>query len=306
MTKQMKADIMLLVVTLGWGISYILMDFSLKAVGPFMLNAYRFLIAFFVAAVLLFPRLRGVSRTTLRYSALIGVALTLVYTGCTVGVMYTSLSNAGFLCALTVVITPVFSFLFLRQRPEKKLILVVAVALIGIALLTLTESLTPKLGDVLCIMAATAYAGDLLLTERAVKQEEVNALQLGIFQLGFTGLFMLILSIFFGELTVPSSGSIWGAVLALSIMCTGIAFIVQTVAQQYTSASHVGVIFALEPVFAGVAAFFVAGEVLTPRAYLGAFLLVSCLFIMELDLNKIFARLAGVKKKEALPEESRE
>ncbi len=73
----------------------------------------------------------------------------------------------------------------------------------------------------------------------------------------------------------------------LSVFCTGAAFIIQAVAQQYTSASHVGVIFALEPVFAGIVAFFLAGEILTVRAYVGAALLVSSLFIMELDIFKL-------------------
>ena len=69
---------------------------------------------------------------------------------------------------------------------------------------------------------------------------------------------------------LPGSGPIWGAVAFLAVFCTGLAFIVQTLAQQYTSASHVGVIFTLEPVFAGIVAFLFAGEVLTPRAYVGA------------------------------------
>lgn len=290
MTKQMKADGMLLIVTLGWGISYLLMDYCLKDMGPFMLNTYRFLIAFFIAGIFTFPKLKNVNKTTLKYAALIGCALTLVYTGCTIGVMHTSISNAGFLCALTVVITPIFSFIFFKERPDKKLIFVVAVALFGIGLLTLNENLTPRLGDILCIMAATAYAVDLLITDRAVKREDVNAFQLGVFQLGFTGLFMLILSLSFGQMTLPSSAGVWKAVLFLAIFCTGVAFIVQTVAQQYTTASHVGVIFTLEPVFSGVAAFFIAGEVLAPRAYVGAVLLVSCLFIMELDVKKIFGK----------------
>lgn len=56
-------------------------------------------------------------------------------------------------------------------------------------------------------------------------------------------------------------------------------------AQQYTSANHVGVIFTLEPVFAGFVAFFFAGEILLPRAYVGALLLISGCFIMEINFK---------------------
>lgn len=286
MTKQMRADIMLLMVTLFWGVSYWLIDVSLAEVGPFKLNALRFLIAFFIAVIFTFPKLKTVNRTTMKYSAIIGVALLFVYIGATFGVKYTSLSNAGFLCALTVVITPILAYFVLKQKPEKKLAVVVIMCLMGIALLTLKDNLRPALGDLFCIMAAFAYAVDLLLTEVAIIRKKVDAFQLGVFQLGFTGLFNLIISFFVETPTLPHSMEAWTAVLFLSVFCTGIAFIAQALAQQYTSASHVGVIFSLEPVFAGIVAYFLAGEILSAQAYVGAALLVSGLFIMELDIKK--------------------
>ena len=102
MTKQVKADIMLVLVTLCWGVSYYLTDLSLTSLEPFTLNAIRFLGAFLVACLFTFPKLKTVNRTTLKYSFLVGIALTFVYIGSTFGVMYTSLSNSGFLCASAV------------------------------------------------------------------------------------------------------------------------------------------------------------------------------------------------------------
>lgn len=286
MTKQIKADLMLLLVTLCWGVSYYLMDVSLADIGPFTLNAFRFLGAFLVAAVLLFPKLKTVNKMTLKYSLWIGLALVLVYIGATFGVMYTSLSNSGFLCALTVVFTPILARIFQKKKAEKKVIFVVILCVIGIALLTIKENLKPALGDILCILCAVAYAADLLITETAVEKEEVDALQLGIFQLGFTGIFNLILAFLVEEPHFPGSAAVWGAVVFLAVFCTGLAFIVQAIAQQYTSANHVGVIFTLEPVFAGFVAFFAAGEVLLPRAYLGAVILITSLFVMEIDFKR--------------------
>ncbi|MEL7655349.1 MAG: DMT family transporter [Bacillota bacterium] len=288
MTQQIKADLMLLLVTLFWGVSYWLIDVSLTDVGPLMLNALRFLIAFAVAVVFAFSKLKTVNRITLKYSAVIGVALLFVYIGATFGVRYTSLSNAGFLCALTVVITPILAFFIFKHKPEKKLTAAVIMSLMGIALLTLKgNQIKLALGDLLCIMAAFAYAVDLIITEAAVKKEQVNAFQLGVFQLGFTGIYNLVLSLIIETPSIPQSPRTWTSVLFLSIFCTGLAFIVQTLAQQYTSASHVGVIFSLEPVFAGVVAFFLAGEVLAPQAYFGALFLVSSLFMIELDIGRV-------------------
>ncbi len=283
--KQVRADMMLLLVTLCWGVSYYLMDLCLTDMGPFTLNAFRFLGAFVVACVISFPKLRPINRTTLKYSFLVGFALVFVYIGATFGVMYTSISNSGFLCALTVVFTPILALIFKKQVPSKKFLLVLLLSVVGIGLLTLNEDFRPALGDILCIMCAVAYAIDLLLTETAVACERVDAFQLGVFQLGVTGLFMLILAMIFETPHFPTTPKIWGSAIFLSIFCTGVAFIVQAVAQQYTSASHVGVIFTLEPVFSGVVAYFFANEVLLPRAYVGAVLMIASLFIMEIDFS---------------------
>lgn len=285
MTTQLKADLMLILVTFAWGVSYYLMDVSLADMDPFTLNAHRFLIAFFVALIVAFPKLRSVNRQTLFYSFVIGSILVVVYIGATFGVLYTSLSNVGFLCALSVVFTPILGYYIFGIVPSKKLRLVVVLCIVGIGLLTLDNQLKVAVGDLLCILCAVAYAFDLLITERAVRKPRVNAFQLGVFQLGFTGVWQLLLALVFEEPHLPTNSTVWASVLFLAIFCTGIAFIVQTVAQQYTTANHVGVIFTLEPVFAGFVAFFIAGEILLPRAYLGALLLISGCFIMEINFK---------------------
>lgn len=294
MNKQLKADLMLVLVTLCWGISYYLMDLALTDMDPFTLNAHRFLGAFAVAGLLSYKKVRNVNRTTLKYSLLVGAALVFVYIGATFGVKYTTLSNSGFLCALTVVFTPLIAWVFLRQKLDRKMTLSVVICFIGIALLTLKDDFSINLGnlkgDLLCILCAVAYAIDLLLTEKAVSHKDVDAYQLGVFQLGVTGLCNLILAIIVETPHFPTTGNVWGAVIFLSIFCTGVAFVVQPVAQQYTSASHVGVIFALEPVFAGIVAFALAGEVLSPKSYFGAVLMIASLFIMEIDFSRIFSR----------------
>ncbi len=282
MPKQLKADLVLLFVTLSWGVSFLLIDLCLTEIGPLTLNALRFLLASAGAALLMFPKMRGMTRETRRYSLGLGAILAVVYVCSTVGLVYTSMSNAAFLCALTVVLTPIVNFLVCRVRPGRRLILVLALALSGVALMTLTESLKPRLGDILCILCAVCYAFDLLLAEHAVKRPRVDAFQMGVLHLGVAGAFNLIFALIWEKPALPQSGKVWGAVIFLAVFCTGLAVLAQTMAQQYTTSTHVGVIFSLEPVFAGVAAYFFAGERLTARGYLGAALLMAGMIIMEL------------------------
>ena len=285
--KQLQADMLLLLVTLGWGVSYFMMDLCMEELPPLTLNAYRFLGAFAVAAVLTFKRIKNVNRTTLKYALYVSIALVVVYIGATYGVKYTTQSNAGFFCATSAVFTPILAFFIKKAIPDRKLKLVIVMCFIGIALMSLNEHFHVALGDLLCLMAGVSYAIMLLINESGVRHEEVDAFQLGVYQLGFTGIWMVILSLIFEQPCMPHSAECWGSTIFLAVFCTGVAYVAQAIAQQYTTATHVGIIFALEPVFAGVVAFLFAGEILLPRAYFGAFLMLMSILIMEVDTDSI-------------------
>ena len=291
MTQQRKADLLLVTVTGFWGISYFLMDLCLTDLPPLCLNAFRFLIAFGTLAAVFFRQMRGISRTTLKYSLIVGLSLTCVYICCTYGVLYTSISNAGFICALPVVTTPLLEFLLTRRRPDRRLLASLMLCTVGLALLTLNEQFRPAPGDIICLGVAVFYAADLVITGRAVRHPEVNALQMGICQLGVVGIMMLVLTLTLEEPHLPSTPVIWGSALFLAIFCSGIAFVVQTVQQQYTSASHVGLIFTLEPLFSAIVAYFLADERLSARGYIGGLMMMASLILMELDWGAVKRKL---------------
>lgn len=284
MNKQRKADLLLLLATAFWGTSYYLTDLSLTDLPPMFLNAFRFLSAFFVSGIVFRKHLRRFNMPTLRYSILVGLALTGTYILYGYGILYTSLSNAAFICSLAVVFTPVFSYLFDRIGPNRKMLLCILVCAAGLALLTLDDQLRPSIGDLICLGVPVCYALDLTMTERAVRHKEVDALALGVCQLGVVGIITLALSLVLEQPHLPTTPATWASSLVLGFLCTGAAFLIQSVQQKYTTANHVGLIFTLEPVFATIVAFLFAKEVLAPRGYLGMALMLLSLLLMELDL----------------------
>ena len=286
MNKQQKADFLLIMVTAFWGVSYFLVDLCLTDLQPLNLNAFRFLLSFVLLSVVFFPKMRHISRETWKYSVIVGVFLTAVYVCCTYGVLYTSISNVGFLCALPVVTTPVLQFFFMGKKPGKRLLISLSMCTIGMAMLTLNEAFRPALGDIICLGVALFYALDLIVTEKAVVQPQVDPLQMGILELGVVGVIMLGLSLILEQPRLPSTPIIWGSAVFLALFCTGFAFVVQTVQQQYTTASHVGLIFTLEPLFSAIVAYFLADEVLSVRGYFGAALMMGSLVLMELLPSK--------------------
>ena len=284
MNREQKADMMLLLATAFWGISNSLTAICLNELQPLTLNAFRFVTGFAVLGLIFRRNLRHVSRKTIRYSILVGLSLVVVYAAATYGVMYTSVSNAGFIGAMTVLFTPLFEFILYRKKPGKKFSFSLLICLIGIALLTLSETLKPALGDIICLLVPTFYAVDLMLTEKAVADPEVDPLALGICDLAVVGIVMLVLSFLVESPALPQSPQVWAAALFLGIFCSGICLVLQSVYQKDTTATRAGLIFTLEPVFSAVFAFFLLGERLGVRGYIGAALMLASLFVMELDI----------------------
>lgn len=284
MSKQKRADLLFLLITGFWGASYYLTDLCMKEMPPMFLNAFRFISAFLVLGVFFFKKIVKINLITIKYSILIGLALTGTYIFYAYGISRTSLSNAAFICALPVVFTPLLEFIFKGIKPSQKLFACLVLCVFGLALLTLSDNLKPEIGDIICLGVPLCYAIDLILTEKAVNTEGVDALNMGVFELAFVGIVTLILSFFIEEPRLPQSKSVWVAALFLGLFCTGIAFVVQAIQQKYTTASHVGLIFTLEPVFASIIAFIFANEVLRARSYVGMVLMIISLILMEVDI----------------------
>lgn len=292
MTRQIRADLMLLVVTVFWGASYILTKLALEVLQPFNLTALRLLIAFIVSALVFYKRISKADIRTIKYSLVLAVILVGMFISMSFGLKYTTASNAGFLISLAVIIIPILSYLFLKQKIEKKVVIGVCIAPIGIALLTLNSQFSVSGGDLLCILCALFSAMHVVCM--GAFTQKVDSIALGILQLGFAGIFSIVFSLLTETVRLPSTTVSWGATLALSILCTAVGYIVQATAQQYTSATHTGLILSLEPVFSAILGFAFLGEILSARGYAGAAILLFSVLIAELDFKKKEIKVEGI------------
>ena len=117
---QVKADFMMLIVTMLWGSSYLFMKMGLDSLQGFNLIALRFCLAFLLAGIVFYKRLMKINSKTVLYGFLLGTILFLAISVVTMGLNFTSISNAGFLFSLSVVFVPLLLAIFFRKRPEKK------------------------------------------------------------------------------------------------------------------------------------------------------------------------------------------
>ncbi len=282
--KQSRADLLIFTVTLCWGSSYLFMKMGMDSLSPYNLIALRFGLAFILTALIFFRQLRHLDWRTTGYGALLGLCLFGVFAFIMFGLQTTSTSNAGFLVSLTVIFVPILYWLLFRRALAGKQIVGVLLAVIGIGLLTLNGQLAIHPGDALCILAALCYAGYILITGAAARLTR-STLNLGIMQLGFAGLYGLIFSLIFEAPTLPHTGDGWLAVLALSVVCSAFGFVVQPIAQKYTTPTRTGLIFSLEPVFAALFAYWFEHEMLSVKGYIGAGLVLAGVVVSEWKLG---------------------
>lgn len=297
--KPLKADLMILFITICWGSSYLFMKMGLDSLGEFNLIALRFGLAFILAGVIFLPRLRQVNVKTIRYAMLLGFILFIMFTALTFGLKTTTTSNAGFLVSLTVVFVPLLHTFLFKKKIENQVVVSILLALTGIALLTIQLPFTFKIGDLFCIAAALCYALHINMVSTAA--QKVDTLSLGILQLGFTGLYAFISSLLFETPVWPSTTNSWIAVLVLSVVCTAVGFIFQTIAQKYTTATRTGLVFSLEPVFAALVGFWFAHEIMNSNQYVGAALVFLSVVLSSV---KVKVRRRSTVKNRTVPMET--
>ncbi|BAL00128.1 hypothetical protein OBV_29290 [Oscillibacter valericigenes Sjm18-20] len=156
-----------------------------------------------------------------------------------------------------------------------------ATALAGVALLTLRESLSVDAGEWFCLAAAMLYAGSIILTDRLSRQDD--PLTMGILEVGFVGLFALIVSLFTETPRLPAGIVEWGVILMLAVVCTGFGFTLQPVAQRYTSVERAGLFCALNPASAALLGAVFLHERLGWRGFVGCLLVLASVALSHLE-----------------------
>ncbi|MFR3996594.1 MAG: DMT family transporter [Oscillospiraceae bacterium] len=293
MEHQRRADLMLLLTTSFWGISNCLTAICLRDMQPLTLNAFRFVIAFLVLGFVFHKNLRRVSRVTVKYSIMVGLSLVIVYTSLTYGVLYTSVSNAGFIGALSVVTTPILEFIVYHKKPEKKFGVSMLLCLVGLALMT-ERNAQARVRRYHLPVRSGVYSVDLMVTERPWRMKRSTRWRSAC-DLAVVGVVMLMLSVFLETPALPGTAKVWAAALFLGIVCSGVCLVIQSVYQKHTTASRASLIFTLEPVFSAIFAFFLLGERIGVKGYIGAALMLASLVLVEVDVGALF----GKNKKKA-------
>lgn len=272
MSNKFIPKILLISVTIFWGCSYFLSKLAYNYVGVMTSISLRFVIGFFLITLFFYKKLKEIDFQLIKKGTYLGFYLFLGILFSSYGVKYTTASNAGFLSCLYIVILPFIYFFIFKKKILKKEIVGSILSFIGIALLSITESFSIHIGDILCIISAFLFSGVIILGDKYSKKH--STLLLGIVQLGSVSILSTIFALFLEDYTIPykSVGIIY--ILILALICTAYCYIVQLYSQKFVNAVEAGIILSLEPVFSAIFSFLVLGEILLFRSYIGGFLIM--------------------------------
>jgi len=286
---------LLLVVTAIWGSTFAVVKTAVTDLHPATLIFWRFAIGTCCLLPLLLWHGRMGGRITVAAgqprrlwldSLLLGGWLIAGYGTQTIALSSTSANRAAFITALSVVMVPLWQALVARKRLAVTLWGAVVLAVAGLALLS-WEGGRLVTGDLWALACAVTYAGFILTLERTSRHHP--ALKYTLAQLLWvSALALLWLLLARAPLLPPvlgSGGAGWGPLLYLGAAATAVTTLLQTLGQRWVSAAEASVIYALEPVSASIFSYFLLGERVYLRGFVGGAMVVGATVLSQFKVG---------------------
>ena len=267
----------LIAVTAVWGVTFVQVKDAVALYPLFAFLAVRFVIATATLAPLGARRVRGLGARGTAAGTWLGLLLGAGYALQTAGLERTTVSGTGFVTGMYVVLTPLIALGLFRAPIARAAWAGVAVSTIGLLMLAGVHG--SPLGDALVLAGAAVYSLQIVLMERYAPR--YDALAFTLVEMAAAAAGLLVVALVRGELGVPRGWTVWGALLVTGVFASALGFLVQTWAQRRTSATRTALVFALEPVFAALFGFTLAGDRLGALGWGGCVLIMAGIVLAE-------------------------
>ena len=284
-SKQRRAELLLLSVTVIWGSTFAISKFVLLYSTPLIYMSIRFFLAAGIVLVLFYKRVSVIPLSTYRKGSILGIILFLGFALQTVGLQYTTASKSAFITGLMVVLTPIVHTAvqrIIKMKPKPLRvgnIVGVVCSVAGLYMLTTPKGSSFTIGDAMNLGCAFFFACYIVYLDFA--SDEPDKLQLTYVQFWVCGILGLVSAWLLEDIRITFTGDLIVYILYLTVFATIIAMWVQNQVQGDTTPTRAAVIFSIESVLASIFAYFMLGEILGTMGAVGASVILVGMIISE-------------------------
>jgi drug/metabolite transporter (DMT)-like permease len=281
---RIQANLLLLLAAAIWGGGFVAQSTAMEAIGPFWFIGLRFMIAAVaVLPFMLFEARKAPAKTAPRHLKLYLLTGLALFGGAAtqqIGLQTTTVTNSSFITGLYVVIVPLIAVIFLRRSPHWIIWPGAIMAVSGIYLLSGGQLSALTTGDLLTVVCAIFWAGQITLAGATVS-ETGRPLTLSTAQFAVTGACALAVAI----VAEPISWeAVWAAapeILYVGLFSSGVAFSLQIVGQRYTTPSQAAIFLSSEALFGASLGALLLNETMPPLGYAGCALMFMAMLLVE-------------------------
>ena len=275
------ASPLIVLATIIWGSSFVVMKSSVDVLPTFWLLAIRFTFSALVLAVVFIKRWKVLDRQYLIGGTVMGFCLFVAYAFQTFGLEQTTSGKNAFFTAVYCVIVPFLYWVIAKRRPDKFNILAAFLCIAGIALVSVTGSNATafNMGDVLTLIGGFFFAAHIVAVAKYSEGRDIFILttrQFASFAM-FSWIGVLITRPALTPGVFDQSLIFSLAYLVIFASCGALLF--QNIGQKYTVPSAAAVLLSLEAPFGVFFSILFANERPTPLMFVGfalIFLAVVC------------------------------
>jgi drug/metabolite transporter (DMT)-like permease len=284
---RLQANALLLLAALIWGSAFVGQSWGMASLGPLTFTGLRFALGAAVVAPLAWHEWRAMTaagrppgRAHAQWIAWLGSLLCAGVVMQQVGLMTTTVTNAGFLTALYVPLVPLLAWAFQRQAPHWTVWPAAAGCLLGTWLLTGASPRSLQAGDLWMLASAAPWAVHVLLVGQVANRLR-GAYLLACGQFVVCAVIALALGLATEAIDLDGLRSAAGTIAYTGVLSVGVGFTLQVVGQRHAQASDAAIVLSSETVFAALFGAAFMGDRLGATGLAGCALILLCIVLVQ-------------------------
>lgn len=290
--RETQSALLMVLTAVIWGIAFVFQRTGMEHIGPFAFNFFRCVLSLlFLVSVSIFLKIKNknvekkktnFNRKSLYIGGILaGIALFLGMSTQQVGMVSTTAAKAGFITTMYIVIVPIMG-MFYGRKTTPKMWLCVAIAAVGLYMLSIKEGFVIEKGDFLVFLSAIFFALQIVIID--IFAPRADAIKLSMIEFATSGILSLIVTLSTETTTIAGIQAAGVAILYTGILSSGVGFTLQIVAQKNLPPTITSLIMSMESGVSAIAGVVFLSETLSSREIVGCIIMVVSVLLAQVDI----------------------